>query len=110
MLLDGRLTVHPLDRAAPGRLAPGRARTDSAAAVAAVLATTSGIVDVGREAPSGDLAAWRVRAVDRMRRRVVAKLCSARLPASSGWKDVHGGALLRLTRARRPVRSSLPIW
>jgi ABC-2 type transport system ATP-binding protein len=79
ILLDGRLlTVHPLDRAAPGALLRVRARTDSAAAVAAVLATTSGIVDVSREVPSGDLAAWRVRAVDGdAADRVVASLCSA---------------------------------
>jgi ABC-2 type transport system ATP-binding protein len=79
ILLDGRLrTVHPLDRAVPGALLRVRARTDSATAVAAVLAAISGITDVSQEEPSGDLAAWRVQAVDGdAADRVAASLCSA---------------------------------
>jgi len=79
ILLDGRLlTVHPLDRAGSGAQLRIRARADSVAAVAAVLAATSGIADIHREEPSGDLAAWRVRADDgEAAERIAVILCSA---------------------------------
>ena len=77
ILLDGRLlTVHPLDRSAASARLRVRARGESAAAVAGVLATTSGIVDVSQEAPIGDLAAWRVRtAPGHAAERIAARLC-----------------------------------
>ena len=79
ILLDGRLlTVHPLDRAASGVQLRIRAPADSAVAIAAVLSATSGIADIRREEPSGDLAAWWLRAEDgEAAERIAVILCSA---------------------------------
>ena len=78
ILLEGRLlTVHPLDRAAWGAQLRIRARPDSAAAVAAVLAGTSGIADIRREEANGHVTWW-VRAEDgAAAERITAVLCSA---------------------------------
>jgi ABC-2 type transport system ATP-binding protein len=104
ILLDGRLlTVQPLDRSAPSALVRIRARADSAAAVAAILATTFGIAEVSQEEPSGDLAAWRVRAADAdAAERIAARLCSLgiasieRLETASDLEELF----LRLTASK----------
>src|SRR4051812_39654164 len=104
ILLDGRLlTVHPLDRSAPSALLRVRARADSAAAVAAILAATVGIAEVSQEEPSGDLAAWRVRAADAdAAEHIAARLCTAgivsveRLETASDLEELF----LRLTASK----------
>jgi len=104
ILLDGRLlTVQPLDRSAPSALVRVRARADSAAAVAAILATTFGIAEVSQEEPSGDLAAWRARAADAdAAERIAARLCSVgivsieRLETTSDLEELF----LRLTASK----------
>ena len=104
ILLDGRLlTEHPLNRATPGALLRVRARRDSATAVAAVLAATSGVADVGWEEPSGDLAAWRVRAVDRgAAERIAASLCSAGIASVERVESASGleALFLHLTASK----------
>jgi ABC-2 type transport system ATP-binding protein len=104
ILLDGRLlTVHPLNHSAPSALLRVRARAESAAAVAAVLATISGIADVSQEEPGGDLAGWRVRAADNdAAERIAVSLCSSgivsveRLETASDLEELF----LRLTASK----------
>jgi ABC-2 type transport system ATP-binding protein len=104
ILLDGRLlTVHALDRSAPGVVLKVRARADSAAAIAAMLAATPGVTEVSPEEPCGEVAAWRVRATNpRVAEKIATGLCSAgigsvqRLEAGSDLEELF----LRLTASK----------